>query len=52
MLITPILLRFVRFENKADLSIRDLIKLTGIALFLALLAGGIMVSLEVLGYVM
>jgi len=52
MVITPILLRLARFEKKADLSLRDLIKLTGIALLLALLAGGVVVLLKLSSYVL
>jgi len=51
-IVTPILLRLVRFEKRADLSLRDLIKLAGVALLLALSVGGILVLLKVSGYVL
>ncbi|MBE8538992.1 hypothetical protein [Geoglobus acetivorans] len=50
--VTPILLRWVRFEKKADLSFKDVVKLTGVALLLALLVGGVVVLLKLSSYVL
>jgi hypothetical protein len=50
--ITLILLNLVRFEKKTDFSLKDLIKLIGVASLLALLIGGVVVLLEFSDYVL